>query len=125
MRFSIAQSVLESSVTDSTWTSPIFFPSTVWYNTVSNGQSSLQINQSSSPSMPTSSYVDIVQLMKPPSVLNKSILEQFLKYPKHCSFMFEGYSDSKESITSLKNNILSAARSNGQQLSVRHSTKHT
>ena len=116
-----ATNLIESSKEDASWTSPILMPSTVWYS--GDSKQLPLINQSGVP-LP-SSKIDIVQLIKPPTTVNLALLQHQLKYPKSCSFMFEGYTNLKDSVLSLKNDIFVAAREGGQELALRNSTSNT
>ena len=120
MHDTVASQLIDSTVLDSSWDAPIMFRSTVWYPVDPKQTDSLCINQSDTPIAPV--FVNIVHLLKTPSQLNIALLEHHLKYPKFCSFKFEGYSDARESVLLLKNDVIAAARKGGQQLAIRHST---
>ena len=130
MRESIAKDLMNISEVNSTWSAPIMPPSIVWYNdslTSNTTTTNTTHSQDTSSSLsltrrPTPTLVDIVQLLKAPSITNQCFLQQHLGYPKFYSCVFEGYTNSAQSIALLKNDILFAARKSGQHLVVRSSS---
>ena len=61
---------------------------------------------------------DIIPLLTKPSSVNKLIMETNLKYPKGCSFYFEGYKG-VEDYNRLKDFLInSACKTDGTQLTV-------
>ena len=61
---------------------------------------------------------DIIPFLTKPSIVNKLIMETDLKYPKGCSFCFEGYNGVND-FERLKNYLIDcASTSDGTQLTV-------
>ena len=56
----------------------------------------------------TTPSTDIIQFLTKPSAVNKLIMETDLKYPKGCSFCFEGY-NGVEDYDRLKDSLIDSA----------------
>ena len=66
----------------------------------------------------TTPSTDIIQFLTKPSAVNKLVMETDLKYPKGCSFCFEGYKG-VDDYEKLKNHLIDcASRTDGTQLTV-------
>ena len=70
------------------------------------------------PGIVSTTSTDIIPLLMPPSSVKQLIMTDDLKYPKGCSFCFEGYKGIDD-YKKLKNHIIDcAARNDGTQLTV-------